>query len=44
MEEWSGVGEVSSSSLAQVRMSVRVRMKEIMRGGLGEKERVREWV
>ena len=44
MEEWSGVGEVSSSGLAQVRMSVRVRMRERMGGGLGEKERVREWV
>ena len=51
MEEWSGTGEVryarssgagkvSSSGLTQVR----VRMRERMGGGLGENERVREWV
>ena len=33
-----GIGEVSSSGLAQVR----VRVRERMGGGLGENERVRE--
>ena len=38
----NGIGEMISSSLAQVR--VRVRVRERMGGGLGENERVREWV
>ena len=38
----SGTGEMSSSGFAQVR--VRVRVRERMKGGLGENERVREWV
>ena len=53
MEEWSNAGEVryarssdagkvSNNGLAQVR--VRVRVRERMGGGLGENERVREWV
>ena len=33
-----------ASGLAQVRVRVRVRVRERMEGGLGENERVREWV
>ena len=40
----SGAGEVSSNSLAHVRVRVRVRMRERMGGGMGENERVKEWV
>ena len=40
----SGAGEVSSNSLSHVRVRVRVRMRERMGGGMGENERVKEWV
>ena len=42
----SSTGEMSSSGFAQVRVrvTVRVRVRERMGGGLGENERVREWV
>ena len=48
-EEWrrrSEHGRCSSGAggLAQVRVRVRVRVRERMGGGLGENERVREWV
>ena len=40
----SSTGEMSSSGFAQVRVRVRVRVRERTGGGLGENERVREWV
>ena len=38
----SGADEVSNSCVGKMR--VRVRVMERMGGGLGEKERVKEWV